>query len=161
MIALIVAYSKNHAIGNKGSIPWKITGEQKRFKELTTGNVVIMGRNSYEEIGKPLPERTTIVISNTKKFQGENLYTACSLKEAIKLSPNKDIYIAGGSKLYNEAIEIVDKMYITEIDEFIEGDTFFPEFDEEKSIKEINEHINGNIPYTYLTYTRKKEKYNE
>ena len=68
MIALIVAFAKNQVIGNKGCIPWEIKGEQKRFRELTTGNVVIMGRRSYEEIGKPLPNRTTIVISNTKKF---------------------------------------------------------------------------------------------
>lgn len=75
MIALIVAFAKNQVIGNKGQIPWKIKGEQKRFKELTTGNVVIMGRRSYEEIGKPLPNRTTFVVSNTKNFEGEIPYT--------------------------------------------------------------------------------------
>jgi len=67
MTALIVAFAKNQVIGNKGCIPWKIKGEQKRFRELTTGNVVIMGRRSYEEIGRPLPDRTTIVVSGTKK----------------------------------------------------------------------------------------------
>ena len=155
MIALIVAYAKNQVIGNKGCIPWKIKGEQKRFKELTTGNVVVMGRRSYEEIGKPLPNRTTIVISNTLKIESENCMTAKSLEEAIKLAGNRDIYISGGAKLYEEALPFVEKMYITEIDYDIEGDTFFPEFEKEQFVKEINEHFKGDIPYTYVTYTRK------
>ena len=155
MIALIVAYAKNQVIGNKGCIPWKIKGEQKRFKELTTGNAVVMGTRSYEEIGKPLPNRTTIVISNTMKFESENCMTAKSLEEAIKLAGNRDIYISGGSKLYEEALPLVEKMYITEIDYDIDGDTFFPEFEKEQFVKEIIEHFEGEIPYTYVTYTRK------
>ncbi len=155
MIALIVAYSKNHVIGKEGKIPWKIKGEQKRFKELTTGNVVIMGRHSYEEIGKPLPDRTTIVVSSTKKFNGENCYTAASLEEALMLAEKRDIYISGGERLYREALPIVDKMYITEIDRIIEGDAYFPEFCEDNFDKEINEQFKGEIPYTYVTYTRK------
>ncbi|MBE5873698.1 MAG: dihydrofolate reductase [Lachnospiraceae bacterium] len=155
MIALIVAFAKNQVIGNNGCIPWKIKGEQKRFKELTTENVVIMGRRSYEEIGKPLPNRTTIVISNTKNFNGENCFTAKTLKEAIELAGDKDIYISGGAKLYEEALPLVEKMYITEIDCDINGDTFFPPFDKEQFIKEIDERYEGEIPYTYVTYTRK------
>ncbi len=154
MIALIAAFAKNQVIGNKGYIPWKIKGEQKRFKELTTGNIVIMGRRSYEEIGKPLSNRTTIVVSNTKNFDGENCLTARSLAEAIKLAGNKDIYISGGAKLYEEALLLVEKMYITEIDCDIEGDTYFPPFEKEQFVKEINEKCEGEIPYTYVTYTR-------
>ncbi len=155
MIALIVAFAKNQVIGNKGRIPWKIKGEQKRFRELTTGNVVIMGRRSYEEIGKPLPNRTTIVISNTKNFDSENCMTAKTLQEAIELSGNKEIYISGGAKLYEESLPLVEKMYITEIDCDIEGDTYFPPFEKEQFVKEINERYEGEIPYTYVTYTRK------
>ena len=157
MISLIVAFAKNHVIGNKGSIPWRIKGEQKRFKELTTGNVVIMGRRSYEEIGHPLPNRLNIIVSNTKKFEDENLMTARSLEEAIKLAGDKDIYISGGARLYEEALPIVEKMYVTEIDKEIEGDTYFPDFDSDKFDKEIVEnHDDGEIPFTYVTYTRKK-----
>lgn len=156
MIALIVAYAKNQVIGNKGRIPWKIKGEQRRFKELTTGNVVIMGRRSYEEIGKPLPNRTTIVVSNTANFDGENCFTAKSLNEAIKLAGNKDIYISGGAKLYEEALPLVEKMYITEIDCDIDGDTYFPPFGSEQFVKDINEKFEGEFPYTYVTYTRKQ-----
>ena len=100
MIALIVAFANNQVIGNKGCIPWKIKGEQKRFKELTTGNVVIMGRRSYEEIGRPLPNRTTIVVSGTKNFDAENCYTAKSLAEAIELAGDKNIYISGGGSQF-------------------------------------------------------------
>ena len=155
MISLIVAYAKNNVIGNQGRIPWKIKGEQKRFKELTTGNVVIMGRRSYEEIGYPLPNRTTIVVSTTKQFSGENCMTAQSLEEAIHLAGDRDIYISGGARLYQEALPLVQKMYMTEIDYEVEGDTYFPSFDETLFVKEIDEYFDGDIPYTYVTYTRK------
>ncbi len=155
MIALIAAISKNQVIGNKGCIPWKIKGEQKRFKDLTMGNVVIMGRRSFEEIGKPLPDRTTIVVSSTKKFTGKNCYTSSSLHEAIKLSGNRKIFISGGAKLYEEALPLVEKMYITEIDKNFDGDTFFPHFEDKNFIKEIVERVDGEIPYNYVTYTRK------
>ena len=156
MISLIVAYAKNHVIGNKGCIPWRIKGEQKRFKELTTGNVIIMGRRSYEEIGHPLPNRMNIIVSNTKKFEAENCMTAGSLEEAIKLAGDREIFISGGARLYEEALPLVEKMYVTEIESEIEGDTYFPDFDKELFNKEIIErHDEGEIPYTYVTYTRK------
>lgn len=155
MIALIVAFAKDQVIGNKGCIPWKIKGEQKRFKELTTGNVVIMGRRSYEEIGKPLPNRSTIVISSTKNYDGKNCMTARSVAEAIEMAGDKDIYISGGARVYEEALPLVEKMYITEVDLEVDGDTYFPPFDKEQFIKEIDERFEGEIPYTYVTYTRK------
>lgn len=155
MIALIVAFAKDQVIGNKGCIPWKIKGEQKRFKELTTGNVVIMGRRSYEEIGKPLPNRSTIVISSTKNYDGENCMTAKSVAEAIEMAGERDIYISGGARVYEEALPLVEKMYITEVDLEVEGDTYFPPFDKEQFIKENDERFEGEIPYTYVTYTRK------
>ena len=155
MIALIVAFDKNQVIGNKGCIPWRIKGEQKRFKELTTGNVVIMGRKSYEEIGRPLPNRTTIVISGTKNFDAENCMTAKSVREAIELAGDRDIYISGGARVYEEALPFVEKMYITEIEAEVEGDTYFPAFDKEQFVKEIELQVDGEIPYTYVTYTRK------
>lgn len=166
MIALIVAYAKNKVIGRDGKIPWRIRGEQKRFKELTTGNVVVMGRCSYEEIGHPLPDRYTIVVSRTRSFQAENCATAASLQEAIRLAgenpltKGRNIYISGGAGLYREAIDLVEKMYITEIDAAIEGDTYFPEFDEEEFVREVEQHVPTDLPdipfYDYVTYTRKE-----
>ena len=81
---LIVAYSKNRVIGRDGLIPWNIEGEKKRFKELTTGNIVVMGRRTYEEIGRPLPNRLNIVLSNTKNFSGGNLITMKILMKCLK-----------------------------------------------------------------------------
>ena len=156
MISLVVAYSRNRVIGNKGQIPWKIKGEQKRFKDLTTGNTVIMGRKSYEEIGHPLPNRQTIVISSTMKTTAENCIVAASLSEAIKCSSGQDIFISGGAGLYREAIALVDKMFVTLIEAEFDGDTYFPEFDETEWDYEENQYIQGNIPYKYVTYTRKR-----
>ena len=90
MIGLIVARSKNNVIGKNGNIPWKIKGEQKQFRELTTGNVVIMGRKSYEEIGHPLPNRMNIVVSTTTEYQGDNLVSVnfCFLETVLFFSPS-------------------------------------------------------------------------
>lgn len=134
MIALIAAYTRNRVIGNKGEIPWRIKGEQRRFRELTTGNVVVMGRRSYEEIGHPLPDRYTIVISHTQKYESENCTTAGSLQEAI---------------------DLVDKMYVTEIDVEMQGDTYFPEFNMALFDRKAEGHVDGELPYDYVTYTRK------
>lgn len=157
MVGLIVARSKNNVIGKNGKIPWKIQGVQKQFRELTIGNVVVMGRKSYEEIGHPLPNRKTIVVSKSKKYEGNNLMTVGSIQEAIDLVVDKDIFIAGGYGLYKEAIPLVDKMYITEIDMIIEeGDVFFPEFDAKEFDITIGETNRNDIKYVRTIYTRKK-----
>ena len=157
MIGLIVARSQNNVIGKNGQIPWRIKGEQKQFKELTTGNVVVMGRKSYEEIGHPLPNRKTIVVSRTKQYEGENLATAGSVKEAIEMAGEQNVYISGGYGLYKEAIPFVDVMYITEVQTNIEdGDVFFPEFDENDFDKSEGETGGEEIKFIRTTYTRKK-----
>ena len=156
MIGLIVARSKNNVIGKNGEIPWKIKGEQKQFRELTTGNVVIMGRKSYEEIGHPLPNRRNIIVSGTKKFEGENLETVSSLQEAITAAGDADIYVAGGYGLFKEALPFVDKMYITEVDMTVEnGDVFFPEFDADEFDVSIGEVGGDDIKFTRVVYTRR------
>ena len=157
MIGLIVARSQNNVIGKNGQIPWRIKGEQKQFKELTTGNVVVMGRKSYEEIGHPLQNRKTIVVSRTKQYEGENLATAGSVKEAIEMAGEQNVYISGGYGLYKEAIPFVDVMYITEVQTNIEdGDVFFPEFDENDFDKTEGETGGEEIKFIRTTYTRKK-----
>ncbi len=159
MIGLIVARSKNNVIGKNGEIPWKIKGEQKQFRELTTGNVVVMGRKSYEEIGHPLPNRKNIIVSKTQNFTGENLVTVGSLQEAIDISSGEKIYIAGGYGLFEEALPLVDTMYITEVDMVVEnGDVFFPEFDCDEFDVMIGETGGADIKYTRTIYTRRKGK---
>ena len=157
MVGLIVARSKKNVIGKNGMIPWRIKGEQKQFKELTTGNVVVMGRKSYEEIGRPLPNRKTIVVSRTKKYEGENLATAASVEEAIAMAGDEKVYISGGYGLYKEALPLVDVMYITEVDTVVEdGDVFFPEFNADDFDVEVGETGGEEIKFTRMTYTRKK-----
>lgn len=157
MLGLIVARSKNNVIGKNGRIPWKIKGEQKQFRELTIGNAVVMGRKSYEEIGHPLPDRMNIVVSSSADYSGENLVTVKSLKEAIEAAGDVDLYVAGGYGLFLEAISIVDKMYITEIDmEVKDGDVFFPEFDKSNFDIIVGETAGEDIKYTRMIYIRKK-----
>ena len=173
MIGLIVARSKNNVIGKNGKIPWRIKGEQKQFKKLTTGNVVVMGRKSYEEIGHPLPDRLNIIVSRTAVFEGENLLTASSVEEAVSLAKDKealrranftpkgepDIYISGGYGLYKEAVFFVDKMYITEVDTVVEdGTVFFPEFDAENFDVRTGESGGDEIRFTRTIYTRRVQQ---
>ncbi|MBO5117352.1 MAG: dihydrofolate reductase [Treponema sp.] len=163
MISLIVAFAKNNVIGKDGKIPWNIEGEQSRFKELTTNNIVIMGRKTFEEIyqklQKPLPNRINIVISKTKKYDFENCFTFDSLDAALdfckKTFPQKDIFISGGAALYQKALTIVEKMYITEIDLEVPSDTFFPKFSEENFICEEEIPVKSNVDFVYKTYRRR------
>ena len=157
MIALIVARSKNNVIGKNGRIPWNIESEQSQFKQLTTGNTIIMGRKTYEEIGHPLPNRLNVVVSRTACYSGDNLITARSFQEAVAACGSADIYVCGGYRLYKEAIPLVDKMYITEIDtEVQDGDVFFPDFDESQFTTTVGKPVGNDIKYTRTVYTRKK-----
>lgn len=157
MISLIVAVAKNNVIGNNGIIPWKIKGEQKRFKELTIGKTIIMGRKSFEEIGRPLSNRKTILISNTQRIESENCITVKSLFEALDLAQDEDeVFVAGGGQVYKEAFPYADRIYITVIDKIIEGNVYFPEISDNDFVKKYEERIDGEIPYTYYTYERKK-----
>ena len=155
MISIIVAVAKGGAIGKEGKMPWKIPGEQRQFKDLTTGHVVIMGRKSFEEIGHPLPDRKNIVVSKTKVFSGENLITAKSLEEALTLAGKEEIFIAGGAELFQKALPLADRIYITYVDlEVPNGDRFFPDFPKEKYMIVELEKLGGEIPYHRFLYTK-------
>lgn len=157
MISIIVAVTKNNVIGNNGIMPWKIKGEQRRFKELTTGHTIIVGRKTFQAEGKPLPNRKTIIISKTKNIECENCVTVKSLKEALELAKDeKEIFIAGGGEIYRQVLPMTDRIYLTIIDKVIEGDVYFPEINEDKFVKTYEERIEGEIPYTYYTYERRK-----
>lgn len=156
MIALIVAYSNNKVIGLNGKMPWNLPGDLKRYKELTMGNAIVMGRKTYESIGRPLEGRLNIVISKTNNYSADNLITVCSLSEAVKQAGTKDIFISGGNRVYSEALPYCEKLFVTQIDVDIKGDTFFPTFNE--SIYDISEDgyfDNEQYPYRFLTYTKK------
>ena len=157
MLALIVAYARNRVIGRDGRLPWNIPGDLHRFRDLTMGNAVIMGRVTYEEIGHPLPGRLNIVVSRTQRYEGKNLCTASSLDEAIALAGNRDAFVSGGARLFAEALDRVDVMYVTEIDADVPGDVFFPEFDASAFDRRVEARFDGELPYEYVTYTRRKD----
>jgi|688.fasta_scaffold415025_2 dihydrofolate reductase len=125
MINIIAAVSKNNVIGINNSIPWKIKEDMQMFKKLTTNNTIIMGRKTFESIGKPLPNRNNIVITSKKI---DNITTFNSLKEAIE-NTSGEIFLIGGSKIYEEGMNYADKLYITLVNKSINGDTYFPFID--------------------------------
>lgn len=126
MINIIAAVSRNNVIGINNSIPWKIKEDMQMFKKLTTNNTIIMGRKTFESIGKPLPNRKNIIISSNKI---NDVITYSSLREAINNCKNEEIFLIGGSKIYEEGMNYADKLYITLVNKSINGDTYFPFID--------------------------------
>ena len=131
MIAIIAAVAKNRVIGSHGKIPWHIAEDFRKFKSLTKGNVVIMGRRTFESIGRPLPDRTNVVVSATME-EVPGIIIARSLRSAISRAQDRGgkIFICGGARLYEEGIAIADTMYISHVKGDFDGDTLFPDYDE-------------------------------
>ena len=128
-ITIIVAYTNNLLIGKDNSIPWHISDDLKRFKTLTTGNVIIMGRKTFESLGsKPLPNRTNVVISS-KVSTSNSVKVYKNLIEAINDHENEKIFLIGGYSIYKEGLNFASHLEITEIDISLEGDTYFPNID--------------------------------
>jgi dihydrofolate reductase len=132
-LSLLVAVARNGVIGLDGAIPWRLPADLKRVKATTMGHVLVMGRRTYESIGRPLPGRTTVVVTATPEWQpaGElpqSLLIATSLEEALALAGtiDDDIFIFGGARLYAEALPIAERLLVTWVDADPPGDTFFP-----------------------------------
>ena len=158
-ISIIVAMSKNRVIGVKNSLPWHISEDLKRFKRLTTGYPIIMGRKTFESIGKPLPERRNIVISRNQNLKLQDVEVVKSIEDALKICSSENlIYIIGGEQIYNLAMPYANNIHLTEVNKEVEGDAFFPEIDTSKWIlshQEKQEATDG-LPYafSYLTYKK-------
>ena len=131
MITLVVAMGMNREIGVDNQLPWHLPKDLKHFKEITSGHPIIMGRKTYESIGKPLPNRTNIVVSRKNDWFEEGILIVGSLKEAIKFAKKLDekIFIIGGGNIFEQTMDIADKLEVTEIKTTIEADTFFPKID--------------------------------
>jgi dihydrofolate reductase len=131
-LSLIVAVAENGVIGHNNQLIWHLPNDLKQFKRLTTGHCIIMGRKTFESIGKPLPNRTSIIISRNLDFQIEGCITVNSLENAIlaaKKIENEETFIIGGAEIYRLALPIIDKIYLTEVHHIFEGDTSFPVID--------------------------------
>lgn len=161
MLTIIAAASENNALGKDNDLVWHLPDDFKRFKSLTTGHFIIMGRKTFESFPKPLPNRTHIIITRQKEYAvPENCLVVSSLNKAITLCPEKEEnFIIGGGQIYKQSIEIADKIELTRVHTTIEADTFFPEFDttqwkliEEEYHPKDEKH---QYDFTYQTYLRK------
>lgn len=134
-LSLVVAVAKNGVIGRDGGLAWKISDDLKRFKELTTGHPVIMGRKTFDSIGRPLPKRVNIVVSRTIDDR-ESVIVARSVEQAIEAATDAakrmgvdEIFVIGGADLYAKTLPLADRIHMTEVDAAVEGDVWFPPFD--------------------------------
>ena len=130
-LALVVALAENGVIGREGGLPWRLSTDLKRFKAITMGKPVIMGRKTWESIGKPLPGRLNIVISRNAAFTAEGAVTAASLEEAIAIAreqgEGEEICVIGGGEIFADALSRADVLHVTHVEAEVEGDAFFPE----------------------------------
>lgn len=161
MLTIIAAAAENNALGKDNDLVWHLPDDFKRFKQLTTGHHIIMGRKTFESFPKPLPNRTHVVITRNKKYKKEGAVVVNSLKNALILAKDDtQPFIIGGGEIYKLALPYTDKIELTRVHGNFEADAFFPEIDK-NDWKLINkefhpEDVKHNYAFTYLTYVRKQ-----
>lgn len=134
-LALVWAMARNRTIGRNNTLPWRLPADLAHFKALTTGHPVLMGRKTYESLGRPLPNRTNIIVSRNPQFQVPGCLTAHSLDQALAMAvraaagSNPQVFVIGGEQLYRQTLARADRLYITIVEADVEGDAWFPEFD--------------------------------
>ena len=160
MITLIAAVAENNALGKNNQLLWHLPDDFKRFKNLTSGHYIIMGRKTFESFPKPLPNRTHVIITRQKDYQPEGCIVVNSLEDAIAVCPdNEEVFVIGGGEIYNQAIAVAHKIDITKVHHAFEADTFFPDINlaewqlvfEEFHPKD-EKHL---FDFTFQTYKRK------
>ncbi|PIT70641.1 dihydrofolate reductase [Bartonella tribocorum] len=165
-ICLIAAVAENGVIGREGVMPWHLSTDLQRFKALTLGKPIIMGRKTWNSIGKPLPGRTNIVITRDDTFSAEGAVVAHSLSQACSFATSvasqsdvEEIFIIGGGEIYQQGFSLADKIFLTEVLASIEGDRFFPVFDKEKwtimQTQDIPKGDKDSHPTRFTVYKRK------
>lgn len=158
MISIIVAVARNGVIGDKNNMPWHISEDLRNFKRVTTGHPVVMGRNTFLSLGRPLPGRTNVVVSRTVK-QIEGCRVAGSLDEAFALfGADEEVFVIGGAQVYAQTLEVADRFYLTRVEHDYEGDTLFPEWDRDKwRLVSAERHERGEkypYPFVFEVYER-------
>ena len=157
-LSLIVAHAKNHVIGLNNAMPWHLPEDLKRFRALTTGHHIIMGRKTYESLGRLLPGRTTIIVTRNKDFKVEGALIAHSLQAALMLcAGDNEPFLIGGAELYKDGLKYATKLYVTEVHAEFAGDAFFSEIDlSHWSLSEKKDHLAASgLIYSDLIYFRK------
>lgn len=168
MISLLVAMDRNHVIGLNNDLPWHLPDDLRYFKETTTGNTIIMGRKTFDSIGRVLPNRRNVVLTRgTSDFPAgvEVVRDLETIKEWNENYPDEEYFVIGGGDIFNQVLSFADRLYITWIDEDFDGDTFFPEFSLEEwdLIRKTKGKKDEKNPYDYyyLVYEQKKNKNND
>lgn len=153
MISLLVAMDKNRLIGKDNQLPWHLPADLAYFKKVTMGHPIIMGRKTFESIGRPLPGRTNIILTRNKNYEMEGCEVIHSIDDVQKMDEqmNEEIFVIGGAEIFKEVLPFADRLYITKIEEVFEGDTFFPEinYDQWKEISVEQGVTDEKNPYTY------------
>ena len=158
-IALIAAQSENRVIGAGNSIPWRVKGEQKLFRDLTLGGTLIMGRKTWDSIGRPLPGRNSVVVSRQPGLSLEGATAVTSVEAALDAAESlgAPCFIAGGGDLYAQTIGIADAIHLTTIAMTVDGDVLFPEVPDDFEL--VSEHLyESNINYTYRRFERRRRR---
>lgn len=162
--SVIVARAENDVIGKDNDLIWHMPNDLKHFRSTTMGHYIIMGRKTFEATKKPLPGRTSIVITRNKDYKAEGCIVVHTLDEAIKLgieNKQEEVFILGGGEIYKQAMDVADKIYLTEIKESFEGDTTFPKinYDIWKEVKreEFEPDEKNPHPYAFVELVRKKD----
>jgi dihydrofolate reductase len=159
-ISLIVAMASNGIIGQDGQMPWHLSSDLKRFKKITLGSPIIMGRKTFESIGKPLPGRSNIIVSRNLAYRQEGCFVFDSIETALANSCRMggEVFIIGGSALYEATLAYADRLYVTEINQDFEGDTAFPHWDKvewtEIEREDIDDDPSVSFSYSFITYKR-------
>ena len=154
-LILIAAMSRNRVIGHNNTIPWHIPEEMEHFKNTTMGHAVIMGRRTFDSIGKALPGRLNVVLSKNTKIHIPECVIAGSLQEAIHCCQGQEkVFIIGGNKVYLESLALVNTILLTVIDQEYKGDTFFPSIPESQFQEVATKQMGGEPPFTLHTYHR-------
>lgn len=160
IVSIIVAVAENNVIGKDNKLIWHLPADLKFFKSLTMGHHMIMGRKTFESIGKALPGRTSIVVTHQPSYHAEGCIVVNSIKEAFaKISNDSEVFIIGGDAIFKQSLAFTSKIYFTRIHHSFEGDTFFPELNEnEWELKERTDFApdeKNEYPYSFCTYVRK------
>ena len=161
-ISIIVAIDENGLIGKRNGLPWKLPADLKHFKTLTSGHTVIMGRKTYDSIGKPLPNRTNIVVSRSDDLRIDGCIIVKSPEEALKASlENQEIFVIGGAEIYRQFLPLAQTIYMTEIHNKFDGDIFFPTIDydewKEKERQDFEADDMNLYKYSFITLERTRD----
>lgn len=159
MISLMVAHDPNRVIGKDNQLPWHIPEDLAYFKKHTIGKGMVMGRNTFESIGRPLPKRRNIIVTRNESYVAEGADIVHSLKDAIELAKevHDEIMVIGGEQIFRSILPDADRLYITLIKKSFDGDTFFPDYGDEWLLtSESEEQVSNGIPFSYLVFDRKR-----